>query len=139
VLLVACPCTNVPVSRLSAMRQRRTYETDPYLLETEDDDDDDDDDDDNSSSSSESRNCNWKVLTGIFIIQVCFRTSEDQNDTSHIARMNTQAIDFAFHGFSCSQSIYKTLYRSYLYCCTVHFEDSLSSAHQQMHYLYVIY
>jgi hypothetical protein len=108
VLFVACTCTNVPVRRLSAMRQRRTYETEPYLLETEDDDDDDDD---NSSSSSESRNCNWKVLTGIFIIQVCSCTSEYQNDSSYLSRRNIQAIDFAFHGFSCSQSIYKTLYR----------------------------
>jgi len=89
VLLVACPCTNIPVRRISAMRQRRTYETDPYLLEKDDDDDDDDDyddEDDNSSSSSESRKCNWKVLTGIFIIQVCSCTSEDQNDTSYISR-----------------------------------------------------
>jgi len=71
VLLVASTGTNVPVRTLSTMRQRRNHETDPYLLETEaDDDDDDDDDEDNSSSSSEYRKCKWKVLIGIFIIQL---------------------------------------------------------------------
>jgi len=28
---------------------------------------------------------------------------------------------------------------NYLYCCTVHFEDSLNISHQQMHQLYIIY
>jgi hypothetical protein len=82
------------------MRQQRTDETDPYLLEKEDDDDDDDD---YNISSSESMNCNWKILTGIFVIQVCSLTSEDQNDTSYISRRNIQAIEFAFRGFACSQ------------------------------------
>ena len=27
----------------------------------------------------------------------------------------------------------------YLYCCTVHFEDSLIITHQRMHKLYIIY
>jgi hypothetical protein len=27
---------------------------------------------------------------------------------------------------------------NYLYCCTVHFEDSLNISHQQMHQLYII-
>jgi hypothetical protein len=27
----------------------------------------------------------------------------------------------------------RTYIEDYLYCCTVHFEDSLSIAHQQMH------
>lgn len=60
-------CTNFPGRRLSAMRERRFYDTDPHLLDT--DDDDDVDGDDNSSSSSELGECNWKVLTGVFIIQ----------------------------------------------------------------------
>jgi hypothetical protein len=105
VLLVACTCTNVPGCRLSAMRQERSNETDPYLLDTEDDDVDDD----SNSSSSVSGDCNWKVLTGIFIIQVCSCTIENQNNTSYISRRNIQFIDFAFHGLSCSRSIYKTL------------------------------
>jgi len=83
------------------MRQRRTHETDPYLMET--DDEDDDDDEDNSSSSSEYRKFNWKVLTGTFIIQVCSCTSEVQNVTSYITRKNIQSIDFVFGVFSCSQ------------------------------------
>lgn len=99
-LLVAWTCTNVPVRKLSAMRQQRTHETDPYLLEKVDDNDDDED---KSSSSSEYGKWNWKVLTGIFIIQVCSCTSEYQNVTSYIPRRNIQAIDFAFRVFSCSQ------------------------------------
>jgi hypothetical protein len=31
------------------------------------------------------------------------------------------------------------LYGYYLYCCTLHFEDSLSITHQRMHKLYIIY
>jgi len=27
----------------------------------------------------------------------------------------------------------------YLYCCTVHFEDSLNITHQQMHQSYIVY
>jgi hypothetical protein len=33
----------------------------------------------------------------------------------------------------------KQIKTNYLYCCTVHFEDSLSITHQQMHKLYIIY
>ena len=85
------------------MRERRFYEADPHLL-----DKDDDDDDDNSSSSSEPGECNWKVLTGVFIIQVCSCSSWNQNYTSYLSRSEIQAIKFVFHGFSWIQSIYKS-------------------------------
>jgi hypothetical protein len=72
------------------MRQRRNYKTDESLLDEEDDDDDDDDDDDCSSASSEAGNCNWKVLTGIFIIQVCSSASETQNHANDLSRSNIE-------------------------------------------------
>ena len=75
------------------MRQRRNYETDEYLLDEEDDDDD------NISSSSEAEKCNWKVLTGIFIIQVCPSASETQNYAIDLPLRVTEAIDVAFQYF----------------------------------------
>jgi len=45
------------------MTERRLSETDGFLLDEENDD--------VSSTNSESENCNWTILTGTFIIQVC--------------------------------------------------------------------
>jgi hypothetical protein len=82
------------------MRQRRNSDTDDQLL--------DEKDGDNSSSSSEPGNCNWKVLTGIFIVQVRSSASKPQNYVRGVLERNTEVGGLLF---SCSQSLYKILYK----------------------------